>query len=316
MNGAMKNLPSPEIVADAIVRAIMRPRRARIVPWNYRPAVWLVKAFPGAVDVVFGDARVQRRLNRDSRAARGCHASANDAHERSDRRHRRLERDRRRRRPDVRRGAGTRVRRRAQRCGCSARRNAARQGPARPARRDGRRPIAAAARTVARAGVPLRALVNNAGVAVGGPLEVSAGRRHAPSVRGQRVRAGRRHAGDVAMLRATWGRSFSSARSQAVSLRRSSGRTAHRSSRSARSRMRCASNCARRDRRHADRAGFGEDADLAERARLTRTFALRAARRGDRTLRRTSSKTVRRHRTRGARRHARRCRHGRDRRTP
>ena len=70
MNGPMTKLPGPEIVADAIVRAIDRPRRAHIVPSAYRLPVFLVKTFPGFTDLVFGDARVQRRLNRDARAAR------------------------------------------------------------------------------------------------------------------------------------------------------------------------------------------------------------------------------------------------------
>jgi NAD(P)-dependent dehydrogenase (short-subunit alcohol dehydrogenase family) len=70
MNPAMSNLPGPEIVADAIVAAVTRPRRSHIVPGRYRLPVFLVKTFPGFVDLVFGDARVQRRLNRDARAAR------------------------------------------------------------------------------------------------------------------------------------------------------------------------------------------------------------------------------------------------------
>lgn len=70
MNPAMSNLPGPEIVADAIVAAVERPRRAHIVPWRYRLPVFLVKTFPGFTDLVFGDARVQRRLNRDARAER------------------------------------------------------------------------------------------------------------------------------------------------------------------------------------------------------------------------------------------------------
>ncbi len=76
MNGPMRNLPPPEIIAGAIARALEHPRRKHIVPWNYRPVVWLVKAFPGAIDLIFGDARVQRRLNRDSRAARASAAAA------------------------------------------------------------------------------------------------------------------------------------------------------------------------------------------------------------------------------------------------
>jgi hypothetical protein len=34
--------------------------------------VALIKAFPGLVDRVFGDARIQARLNRDARAARSA----------------------------------------------------------------------------------------------------------------------------------------------------------------------------------------------------------------------------------------------------
>jgi len=80
MNAAMENLPSPAIIADAVVRAVERPRRKHIVPWNYRPAVWAAKAFPGAIDLIFGDARIQRRLNRDARAAR-ADAAASPANE-------------------------------------------------------------------------------------------------------------------------------------------------------------------------------------------------------------------------------------------
>jgi NAD(P)-dependent dehydrogenase (short-subunit alcohol dehydrogenase family) len=70
MNPAMTNLPGPEIVAAAIVAAIERPRRKHIVPAGYRLAVFLVKTFPGITDLVFGDARIQNRLNRDARAVR------------------------------------------------------------------------------------------------------------------------------------------------------------------------------------------------------------------------------------------------------
>jgi len=64
------NLPPPEIVASAIVRAATRPRRRVIVPWFYAPGVFIANAFPGLIDLVFGDARIQHRLNRDSRAER------------------------------------------------------------------------------------------------------------------------------------------------------------------------------------------------------------------------------------------------------
>ncbi|HYZ15717.1 MAG TPA: SDR family oxidoreductase [Candidatus Acidoferrum sp.] len=72
MNASMDNLPGPEVVADAIVAAVERPRRARIVPANYRLPVFLVKTFPGFTDLVFGNARIQRRLNRDARAERAA----------------------------------------------------------------------------------------------------------------------------------------------------------------------------------------------------------------------------------------------------
>jgi NAD(P)-dependent dehydrogenase (short-subunit alcohol dehydrogenase family) len=62
------NLPPPDIVADAIVSAIAHPRRARIVPWTYQIGALLVNAFPWLSDLVFGDPRVQERMNRDSRA--------------------------------------------------------------------------------------------------------------------------------------------------------------------------------------------------------------------------------------------------------
>jgi NAD(P)-dependent dehydrogenase (short-subunit alcohol dehydrogenase family) len=71
MNAAMGDgLPSPDIVANAIVGAVDRPRRRIIVPKRYNVPVFFVKMFPGLVDLVFGDARIQDRLNRDAREAR------------------------------------------------------------------------------------------------------------------------------------------------------------------------------------------------------------------------------------------------------
>ncbi|HEV2738337.1 MAG TPA: SDR family NAD(P)-dependent oxidoreductase [Candidatus Elarobacter sp.] len=72
MNPSMRDLPGPEIVANAIVAAAARPRRVRVVPARYRVPVFLMKAFPAFADLVFGDARVQRRLNRDARAERAA----------------------------------------------------------------------------------------------------------------------------------------------------------------------------------------------------------------------------------------------------
>lgn len=71
MNAAMGDrLPGPEVVAQAILRAVARPRRVRIVPASYRLPVYIAKLFPGLTDLVFGNARIQQRLNRDARAAR------------------------------------------------------------------------------------------------------------------------------------------------------------------------------------------------------------------------------------------------------
>lgn len=70
MNAAMGDgLPSPDIVARAIVRAAIRPRRRIIVPASYIIPVYIAKIFPGLTDVVFGNARIQERLNRDARSA-------------------------------------------------------------------------------------------------------------------------------------------------------------------------------------------------------------------------------------------------------
>jgi NAD(P)-dependent dehydrogenase (short-subunit alcohol dehydrogenase family) len=71
MNARMgDSLPSPSTVARAIVRAAQRPRRRVIVPGYYVLPVYMLKLFPGLADRVFGDARIQRRLNRDARAER------------------------------------------------------------------------------------------------------------------------------------------------------------------------------------------------------------------------------------------------------
>lgn len=70
MNVGMTNLPSPDIVARAIVRAVRRPRRTVVVPANYLVPVLFFKLSAGFTDLIFGDARVQRRLNREARAAR------------------------------------------------------------------------------------------------------------------------------------------------------------------------------------------------------------------------------------------------------
>jgi NAD(P)-dependent dehydrogenase (short-subunit alcohol dehydrogenase family) len=75
MNAAMGDgLPPPSIVADAIVDAVLHPRRVRIVPKRYIVPAAMARMFPGLFDLIFGDARIQRRLNRDARAEREAKA--------------------------------------------------------------------------------------------------------------------------------------------------------------------------------------------------------------------------------------------------
>lgn len=71
MNAAMgDSLPGPEVVANSIIASLRRPKRNRVVPGIYRLPVLIAGAFPALIDVVFGNARIQERLNRDARAAR------------------------------------------------------------------------------------------------------------------------------------------------------------------------------------------------------------------------------------------------------
>lgn len=71
MNPALGDrIPGPEIVADAVLAALSKPRRKHIVPSAYRLPVLVAGAFPALIDVVFGHSRIQDRLNRDARAHR------------------------------------------------------------------------------------------------------------------------------------------------------------------------------------------------------------------------------------------------------
>jgi NAD(P)-dependent dehydrogenase (short-subunit alcohol dehydrogenase family) len=71
MNPALGDrIPGPEVVADAIVGALSRPRRKHIVPRSYRLPLLFANAFPAVIDLIFGNARIQHRLNRDARAAK------------------------------------------------------------------------------------------------------------------------------------------------------------------------------------------------------------------------------------------------------
>jgi NAD(P)-dependent dehydrogenase (short-subunit alcohol dehydrogenase family) len=50
-------MPGPEIVAEAVVRALERPRRKMIVPYYYRPLLLLASLFPGATDRLIHERR-------------------------------------------------------------------------------------------------------------------------------------------------------------------------------------------------------------------------------------------------------------------
>jgi NAD(P)-dependent dehydrogenase (short-subunit alcohol dehydrogenase family) len=72
MNAAMRGLPPPEIVTRAIIDAIERPRRVRVVPSVYRLPILFTKIFPGITDLVFGHARIQTVLNRNADVEMGA----------------------------------------------------------------------------------------------------------------------------------------------------------------------------------------------------------------------------------------------------
>jgi len=58
--GVKLPMPGPQAVANAIVRAIVRPRRRVVVPWPYAPLMYLAKALPWLADAVVGGARFQQ----------------------------------------------------------------------------------------------------------------------------------------------------------------------------------------------------------------------------------------------------------------
>ena len=60
MKGA---LPGPEIVAQAVARALERPRRALVVPSSWRLMLLGVRFFPAIADRLFGSAQGQARLH-------------------------------------------------------------------------------------------------------------------------------------------------------------------------------------------------------------------------------------------------------------
>lgn len=58
--GVKLPMPGPEAVANAVVAAIVRPRRRVVVPWPYAPLMYLAKALPWLTDAIVGGARFQR----------------------------------------------------------------------------------------------------------------------------------------------------------------------------------------------------------------------------------------------------------------
>jgi NAD(P)-dependent dehydrogenase (short-subunit alcohol dehydrogenase family) len=54
-------LPGPEIVAAAVERALLRPRRRIVVPFKYRPAITLANAVPALTDRIFAGRAASRR---------------------------------------------------------------------------------------------------------------------------------------------------------------------------------------------------------------------------------------------------------------
>ncbi|MCS7081202.1 MAG: SDR family NAD(P)-dependent oxidoreductase [Chloracidobacterium sp.] len=64
--GLRYSMPGPEIVARAIEKAIRSPRRKIVVPWWYRPLMYLGK-IPPIADAIFGNPKTQARYrDRDS----------------------------------------------------------------------------------------------------------------------------------------------------------------------------------------------------------------------------------------------------------
>jgi short-subunit dehydrogenase len=59
-NAHRRNLPGPEIVADAVERALRRPRRRVVVPARYRAVIVLANALPALTDRVYAGRAARR----------------------------------------------------------------------------------------------------------------------------------------------------------------------------------------------------------------------------------------------------------------
>jgi NADP-dependent 3-hydroxy acid dehydrogenase YdfG len=63
-SGIRQALPGPEVVANAIVGVVLRPRREVVVPSRYRALIWLDQLLPDLADFAF---RWRHRRDRDPR---------------------------------------------------------------------------------------------------------------------------------------------------------------------------------------------------------------------------------------------------------
>jgi NAD(P)-dependent dehydrogenase (short-subunit alcohol dehydrogenase family) len=61
VNAERRGRPGPEIVAAAVERALIRPRRRVVVPARYRAAILLANALPAVTDRVFAGRAAARR---------------------------------------------------------------------------------------------------------------------------------------------------------------------------------------------------------------------------------------------------------------
>jgi NAD(P)-dependent dehydrogenase (short-subunit alcohol dehydrogenase family) len=62
--GRMGRMPGPEVVVDAIERAVAKPRRRIVVPGRYRGAILLSRALPAVTDRVFAGKAAGKAVER------------------------------------------------------------------------------------------------------------------------------------------------------------------------------------------------------------------------------------------------------------
>lgn len=67
--GAKIPMPGPEVIARAVASAIRRPRRKIVVPWYYRPLMFVAKLWPWIADAVIGSNAYQSSYRKRKRIA-------------------------------------------------------------------------------------------------------------------------------------------------------------------------------------------------------------------------------------------------------